>query len=783
MWLGYLITLAPTVTLWDAGEFITAAKTLGIPHPPGTPLWVLLGHVWGGLVAVGRYAWRLNLMSASFSAAGAACLFLVVHRVLRDEPALLRLGGAAAGAVLAAFTFTAWQNSNEAEVYMVAVFSIAAISWLCLVWRDRRGTERAAQVLVLIAYVAALSIGNHLLTLLVGPAVSAFVFHVLRTAPSPDPAERRAEWSEWAVLSALWVLLIAVGLGSTPLLWLGGILCAAATIWAATVRSVVFPLAALAVAAVGVSTYAFLYIRSGLDPILDMADPETWSRLVSVIRREQYPARGLLDDPRFLPGPENPGRSPVMFLRQLVNYAQYFSWQWGRLLGQAEGAGAVVFGALGLAGLADLRRRDRSAWWLLGVLWFVTGFGLVVYMNFKPGFSLFWDQYPTMDEHEVRERDYFFTVSFQAWGLLAALGLVALARRLGRAGGGGERAASRPWAAWVLAAALLPFALNFTAASRRHGLDATLARDFAYNMLQSVEPYGVIFSYGDNDTYPLWYAQEVEGVRQDVVNVNLSLANIDWYLRQLRDRPIRPYDASAGPLIYLRDGRPPPAPTAPVLGVSDDLLARMAPVQLDRDVVFRAGGLELPLQRGLALYVRDQAILLILEQQLRPGGGGRPVTFGISSGRGAWLGLEPNLIEQGLALKVFPGRPDTVPGVIAGIQGLSVDTARTAYLVDRVFRFGRLLEADTLVLEPSARQVVTSMAVPFLELAPAAALRGDRPMALTYLRRAQHLAPSAGLARLLAQVESVGLDVLVPQVPAPNAGSRTAPTSKPRARP
>ncbi len=762
------------MTLWDAGEFITAAKTLGIPHPPGTPLWVLLGHVWGGLVAVGQYAWRLNLMSASFSAAGAACLFLVIHRVLVDEPAPLRLGGAAAAAVLAAFTFTAWQNSNEAEVYMVSVFSIAAITWLCLLWRDRRGTERAAQALVLIAYVAALSIGNHLLTLLVGPAVSAFLFHVLRTDPSPDPAQRRAAWSEWAVLSTLWVVLIAVGLGSTPLLWLGGLLFAGATVWAATARSVVFPLAALAVAAVGVSTYAFLYIRSGLDPILDMADPETWRNLVSVIRREQYPARGLLDDPRFLPGPDNPGRSPVMFLRQLVNYAQYFNWQWVRLLGQAEVAGTIAFGALGLAGLAELRRRDRSAWWLLVVLWLVTGLGLVVYMNFKPGFSLFWDQYRTMDEHEVRERDYFFTVSFQAWGLFAALGLVVLVRRLGRAVGRGGGAG------WVLAAALLPFVLNFTAASRRHGPDATLARDFAYNMLQSVEPYGVIFSYGDNDTYPLWYTQEVEGVRRDVVNVNLSLANTDWYLRQLRDRPIRPYDAASGPPIYLHEGRPPPAPTSPVLDVSDDLLARMAPVQLDRDVVFRAGGLELPLRRGLALYVRDQAILLILEQQLR--GGGRPVTFGISSGRGAWLGLEPKLIQQGLALKVFPGRPDTVRGVIAGIQGIPVDTARTTYLVDRVFRFGGLLEADTLVLEPSARQVVTSMAVPFLELAPAAALRGDRPTALTYLRRAQHLAPSAGLARLVAQVESAGVDILLPQALGSDSG-RTAPTSKPRARP
>src|SRR3970282_2343387 len=100
--LGYLLTLAPTVTLWDAGEFITAAKVLGIPHPPGTPLFVMLGHVWGDVLRVGAYAWRLNLMSACFSAAGAGCFFLVAHRLLAGEGVLRRGGGAGAAALPAA---------------------------------------------------------------------------------------------------------------------------------------------------------------------------------------------------------------------------------------------------------------------------------------------------------------------------------------------------------------------------------------------------------------------------------------------------------------------------------------------------------------------------------------------------------------------------------------------------------------------------------------------------------------------------------------------------------
>ncbi len=738
------------MTLWDAGEFITAARTLGIPHPPGTPLFVLLGSVWGQVVAVGEYAWRLNLMSATFSAAGAGCLFLVVHRVLAGSALLERTAGAAGASLAAAFGFTAWQNSNETEVYMVATFSIAAICWLCLRWRDARGTPRAAHHLLVVAYLAALSIGNHLMTLLAGPAVSAFVFHVLRSTPSPDPAERRTEWSAWAVLTALWVLLIAVGLGSTPLLVVGGVLFAAAAAAAVRAGSVAFPLAALAVGAVGVSTYAFLYVRSGLDPVLDMSDPETWPRLLAVIRREQYEARSPLDNPLFRSGPDNPGRTPLLFGQQMMNYFQYAGWQWARGLAAAAGGVRVVLGvlvtlafaALGIAGFVHLRRRDRSAAWLLGLLWLVTGFGMVGYMNFKPGFSLFWDQYRSFAQHEVRDRDYFFTPSFQLWGLFAGLGLVAAAARIG---GAGRRRAAVP-----LAAAIVPFALNFAAASRRHGPDATLARDFAWDLLQSVEPYGVLFTFGDNDTYPIWYAQEVEGVRQDVVNVNLSLANATWYLRRVRDFPQRPYDAAAGPAVYGRGGEP-RAPARPVLDVPDSVLDGLMPVRLDRDVVVRAGDLEVPLRRGDVVGVAQQTTLLILQQELPAG---RPVTFGVSSGRNAWAGLEPRLLQRGLVFQVTPARPDTGATVVVGLQGLPVDLARTEWLVDSTFRFGRLLAADTLVLDPAARQVTTSLALPHLELGRAYAERGDGPRALAYLRRAYVLSPNPNLALVLAELRA-----------------------------
>ncbi|MGH7519670.1 MAG: glycosyltransferase family 117 protein [Gemmatimonadales bacterium] len=751
MLLGYVITLAPTVTLWDAGEFITAAKVLGIPHPPGTPLFVLVSHVWGEVFAVGGYAWRLNLMSACFAAAGAGCLFLVAHRLLVAEVAWLRVGGAAAAAILSAFTFTGWQNSNETEVYTLATFSIAAICWLCLLWRDRRGTPRATHILLLIVYIAALSIGNHLLALLVGPAVSLFLAYTLRAQPAADPHERRMEWAEWAALTTLWIVLIAVGLGSSVLLVAGGVLFGAAVVACVMAGSRGFPVLAIAIAAVGISTYAFLYIRSGLQPLLDEADPETWKNLLAVIRREQFGSRGLLDNPTMLPG--DGIRTPLLIGQQFVNYFQYCSWQWGRSLPFAGMvAVALLFVTLGIFGFEFARRRDVGFAYLLGTLWLITGAGLVLYMNFKPGFSLFWNQYTTMSQHEVRERDYFFVASFQVWGLFAGLSLVRFLSWLL------SRAASPAHVRAGIAAAVLvtvfPFAGNFTAASRRHGPDATAARDVAYNLLQSVEPYGVLFGFGDNDTFPVWYLQEVEGVRQDVTQINLSLANLDWYLRQLASRTARPFDPARAPALY-RSLAPPQPPRGAVLPLPKAVIDSLQPIRFDENRAFRSGALELPIRQGTVFRVADQAILFAIATYLPS----RPVTFGVSSGHGSWLGLDPYLLYQGLVFSVVPNAERLRRG-IPGIQGTMVDTARTRLLVDSVFQYGKLFTADSLALEPAAQQVATSFSIPFLELANAAAQRGDPREVLTRLRQAYHLNPSRALADAIRRVEAEGVQSL-----------------------
>src|SRR5690606_25792726 len=163
--------------------------------------------------------------------------------------------------------------------------------------------------------------------------------------------------------------------------------------------------------------------------------------------------------------------------------------------------------------------------------------------------------FPESSDHEVRERDYFFLVSFIIWGLWAGLGLMNLARRLV------ERLRVAPALALVPLGlvALVPFAANHDAAGRLHGAAGTLAADFAYHLLSSVPSYGILFTYGDNDAFPLWWAQEVAGIRRDVLVVCRALAETDWYKRQLREFPVRPFDEAAAPAIWK--GLNPVAPT------------------------------------------------------------------------------------------------------------------------------------------------------------------------------------------------------------------------------
>jgi hypothetical protein len=755
---GYIATLAPSVTFWDAGELIAASKILGIPHPPGTPFFVTLAHVWAGMIPVGEYAWRTNLLSATFSAAGAGFWFLTAHEALRPslagiEPGaarLLRAGGGVAAAMASAFSYTQWQNSNETEVYAVATFTIAAIVWLALRWRASRGTTHASKMLLMAVYLGGLSMGNHLLALLVGPALVGFLAAVLWRDPAATSAERQREWGEVAVVGGIWALLIGTGLGSTPLVLMGGICFGVATTFAVRWGSGRFALLTWVLASVGVTTYLILFIRAGHRPMINEADPSSWEALLAVIRRQQYPVRTPLDDPTQLHGPDNPGRTLTLVGLQLLNYVQYFDWQWAMGL-KAKIASfplrtlaTMAFVSLGVRGMAEQYRNDRASWWLVFLLFLTTGLGLVGYMNFKPGYSIGYEQFPAAGDHEVRERDYFFVVSFIAWGVWAGMGLASTARHAI------ERWRWRPAAASVLlVVGLLPFLLNFTAASRRHGPDARLAGDFAYDLLNSVPPYGILFTYGDNDTFPLWWAQEVQGIRQDVTVICLALAETDWYMRQLRENPVRPFDEAGAPAIWR--GYQATRPDWPLHTMSDAEIADAVPQAIPSDVRLRFGPHEVTLARNTVLYGKDFLSIRVLQQNV----GRRPIAWALSAA-GSFYQLNPWLVQQGLAIRVLDAMPDSLDTRydFRRMMGAPLDLATTDSLLMGTYRYAGLLDRGADGLDPTPLSTAATLGVPFTQMAYAAEARGDLRGMVRYLEVAARLSTNPAIRATLEELRS-----------------------------
>jgi hypothetical protein len=793
---GYLVSLAPTVTFWDAGEFIATSHILGVPHPPGTPVFVTLGRVWDLLIPGVTTAVATNLMSAMFSAGSAAFFFLFLHEALRKGAAgldeatakLFRVGGAFSATLIAAFTFTVWQNSVETEVYQIAMFSIGLIAWLLWLWRRDRGGVNGAHVLLLTVYVLGVSLGNHLMALLCGPAIFAFMFHVLWSDPAKQEAERSMQWAEFAVAGSLWVTLVGVGVGSKGIVVIGLALYLVAAAWSIRAGSWLFPVMALVVAAVGATTYFILFMRAGLHPFINEADPSTFDNLVAVIRREQYPPRSPFDDPTVMSGPDNPGRTLRIFGLQLLNYFQYFDWQWASslmrhqtLLAPARIPFTVLFLVLGLFGAKAHREWDRSSFWFIAGLFLTTSIGLILYLNFKPGFSIGYEWFPDREAHEVRERDYFYTVSFVAWGLWAGLGLATAYRALRERLSG----ATAPTASPVLVIALLPFLLNFSAAGRRHGVTAWLPRDFAYDMLIGVEPYGLLFTNGDNDTFPLWYLQEVEEVRQDVMVVNLSLINTDWYIRQLRDNPTRPYrpDSNAlrlhgpGPAgdppsctdrqldsvnaYAARANRRPPdlAHGRPMClhTLNDDQILAIQPQLLPVDLNFRVGNIQQRYAAGTPMYIKDVMVLRLIQENL----GKRPIFFALTAGTGNRMGLDRYVAQQGLAFKLFP---DTIAlgdryvdlRALWGVPA-AMDVERTRQLAWEVYRYARLFEVDSLRLDPTDDNIAGNLSIPYLALGLIYQQRGDLENAIANYERSNHLSPNPQVASIIATVRAASV--------------------------
>jgi hypothetical protein len=683
----YILTLAPTTQFWDTSEYIAAAYTLGIPHPPGNPLFVLMAHVWGMIPWVQNYAQRINLFAAATSAVSAGCWFLIGERWLRSiVPARWpRRLAALAGAIVAASAFTVWNQSvvNE-KVYTLSLLSIALILWLIVRWDDQPAGQAHDHYLLLIVYLLALTSTNHMMGVLVGPVVIVLLLPSLKPGRPLSTEERDLEWSQFFVFTTIWALIMSLGMERTELLVIAGVLFLAALTHAVMVRNASFALTAFGLVVVGLSVYAFLPIRAGFHPPINEGEPANWDALWAVLTRQQYGKPSIFSDPTQPPGPGNDliARIPL-YWDQLVNYWQYFSWQFGHDWSpRVQRLIAALFALLGLTGAYRHWRADKRTAVAMTVLVLFFTIALIFYLNFKYGYSLRPDA--AVARHEVRERDYFYLCSFAIWGIWVGMGLAALVEWVGEWFREREPRAERRWlyGTPLLLVALVPLFGNRLTASRK---GETLARDFAYDLLQSVEPYGVLVTAGDNDTFPLWYAQEVEGIRRDVTVLNLSLANTEWYVRQVQNRPVEPFDAASGPAVYR--GRQWPMPTGRLMSFSNEQLDALEQYYiLDQKRIARLGELEVTLDPEMLghpyLEKADIIVLQVIKDQL----GKRPIYFSRTVGLYAdQFGLTSRLEGQGFA-RALRARELAPSDSIKPIQSLGyVNVPRTNALLFDVY--------------------------------------------------------------------------------------------------
>ncbi len=705
----YLLTLSPETAMWDTSEYIAAAYTLGLPHPPGNPFFVLIGRVFTILPIAPNIAMRVNLLAALSSAVSAGMWFLITERVLVGwfEARWQRIVGGAIAVLIGATAFTVWSNSvvNE-KVYTVSLAFLAICSWLIVRWCDEPDSPQADKILVLVAYLAGLGYANHMAGLLVLPAAG---IAVLLRKPQ---------------IILKWKLILVAVLA----LVLGG------------------------------SSFVTQPIRAAHNPAINEGDPTacrqglevgctfskgTYDAFMYNFNRGQYGKPAVTE--RMAP-----------FSAQVGMWWLYFKWQWLRDHKQErpglQGGLAAIFLLLGVLGGWVHYRRDPRSFAYFGPLMATLTIGLIYYLNFKYGAS----QNPElgqMVDREVRDRDYFYLWSFSAWSVWAALGLVyvweSIAVLIGRerVTVGKESYDLPTKKAWLVAApvllfAFVPMAGNWSASSRAGETDTA---DFAIDMLNSVEPYGVLVTVGDNDTFPLWYAQEVLGVRKDVTIANTSLLNTEWYTRQLIRREVFEYDKEAGPAAF-REGNW-VKPDRGVLNMTFDEADRLPLYrELDRPQLFKKGEIEAMIQPRVLTRADMLVLRMILDNDIRA------VHFSrTAGGLVEELGLQAYAVTQGHAQKIL-SRPAALGGDIVLVPGEGyVDVKRSAALWDEFKAPASLIRRGDWVDSPSR-------GIPFLIFntgiitSEALARSGNQKKSDEILETARQVAIATNFGDIFAQI-------------------------------
>lgn len=665
--LVYALTAESTVSFWDCGEFISAAYKLQITHPPGAPLYQLLGRVFS-LFALGNtdyVAYAVNMLSAVSSAFCVQLTFLITSRIAQKiiNPLEVNLptqhyvsiwAAAIIAALTLAFSDTFWFSAVEAEVYSLSSLFTMLCVWAALKWDEQKSSIYHIRWLLLIAFIVGLSIGVHLLNLLVIPAIACFLFLSAKgcTAKNifiaigiglsillliqfvilPGIPYLAFITDRWANTS----MNLDIGIGATVFLLLVVLAVVAVLIISKRLKYIYLHISFLCFAflLIGFSSYMLVPIRAVANTPININKPDNAASFLSYINRDQYGKRALLYGPSFnapittfkkgsatwrtdknknyivsnyktdFEFDENylllfprmgdifdktsvdgyvgwtgvNTKDPVPQLKNwefffkyqfLHMYVRYHLWNFAGKQNDNQGHGNAMDGnsqggipfidnfiaaptkglpqsleskgknhyyylplLLGIIGLFFHAKKQKETFIPLLVLFLFTGIFLAFYLNVPP--------------FEPRERDYVFVGAFQVFSIWVGLGVFWLSRFLRK------YLLKGIWIGSIIGFIVVPFLLFSQNWDDHNRANRSFAKDYARNMLADLAPNAILIVHADNDTYPLWYIQNVEGYRTDVGVINANLIGSDWGAFSLvkNQYSAKPIQLSINPYSY-----------------------------------------------------------------------------------------------------------------------------------------------------------------------------------------------------------------------------------------
>jgi len=742
--LTYFSTVQPSVSFWDCGEFVASSFLMQVPHPPGAPLFLLLGRIMTLIPFAANIAFRVNTISVITSSFTIMFLYLISVRVIETFKGLnykswLDAFGtyiaAGIGALSLAFGDTFWFNANEAEVYASAIFFIALVVWLIMVWYRKADEPDNEKYILMIAYLMGLATGVHLMALLTIPSIVMII--MFRKYVNDD--DKLKYTAKLFVIHSALILLIAIGMWASqtnttapdsaiykafdqrmilifvtvsaifmgifwkkifnknsfylPIIFGGialiavypgivkyitdiitriggnnttldvliflGIIAAVGYLayWANKSNKQTLHLIAKSalLTLIGFTSYSMIIIRANQETPINMNDTKNFPDLVSYLNRAQYGdfptfQRRYSQEPNQQGIYTNYSSDLDFFWRYQMNHMfnRYLLWNYVGRTSTVQDANFdwtefyyIPF-LLGLFGLYYHYKKD----WKMASVFLV----MFIFLGYLTAF------YQNQQQPQPRERDYFYVGAFFVYSLWIALGIRGLLDLVVEQFKDSKFSKIGFYFVLIFGIILVPVNMFFSNYFDHDRSKNYVPWDYSYNLLQSVAPNAILFTNGDNDTFPLWYLQDVEGVRRDVRIANLSLLNTSWYIEQLKnttpfgtakikmtlsDRDIQ----DIGPQRWQTQkiSLPVSKETFKKFGVTDTSITNKGEIQWTMKNTLQFGTVK-------AIKAQDITVLsMIMANKFT-----RPIYFAVTVSDASRIGLNNYMEMEGMAYRLTP---------------------------------------------------------------------------------------------------------------------------------